>query len=99
MTIVKKILYVLRMPYDQSIKYTRNQYFIRKRSMKYINGFIFYEYVLDVSDDKANKFNTFVCYSFKNIRFNYDLKLQLSKKEITFLNTKIIINVIKFYRL
>lgn len=93
----EKILYVLRMPYDQSTKYTRNQYFIRKRSMKYINGFIFYEYVLDVSDDKANKFNTFVCYSFKNIRFNYDLKLQLSKKEITFLNTKIIINVIHDY--
>lgn len=93
----EKILYVLRMPYDPSIKYTRNQYFIRKRTMKYINGYIFYEYVLDVSDDKVNKFNTFVCYSFKNIRFNYDLKLQLSKKEITFLNTKITINVIHDY--
>ena len=53
--------------------------------------------MFDVSDDKANKFNTFVCYSFKNIRFDYDLKLLLSKKEITYLNTKIFINVIYDY--
>lgn len=76
---------------------TRNQYFVKKRSMKYINGHIFYEYVFDVSDDRANKFNTFVCYSFKNIRFDYDLKLLLAKKEITYLNTKIFINVIYDY--
>lgn len=65
--------------------------------MRYINGHIFYEYVFDVSDDKTNKYNTFVCYSFKNIRFDYDLKLILSKKQITFLNTKIFINVIYDY--
>lgn len=93
----EKILYVLKTPYNPNIKYTRNQYFIKKRSLKYINGYFFYEYVLDVSEDKVIKFNTFVCYSFKNIRFNYDLILQLSKKEITFLNTKITINVIHDY--
>lgn len=65
--------------------------------MKYINGHIFYEYVFDVSDDKVNKFNTFVCYSVKNIRFDYDLKLLLSKKQITYLNTKIYINIIYDY--
>lgn len=65
--------------------------------MKFINGYIFYEYVFDVSDDKANKFNTFVCYSLKNIKFDYDMKLLLSKKQITFLNTKIFINVIYDY--
>ena len=70
----EKILFVLLNSKPDKGKITRNQYFVRKRSMKYINGYIFYEYVFDVSDDKANKFNTFVCYSFKNIRFDYDLK-------------------------
>lgn len=93
----EKILFVLCHSQPDSMQMTRNQYFVKKRSMKYIKGYIFYEYVFDVSDDKANKFNTFVCYSFKNIRFDYDLKLQLSKKEITYLNTKIFINVIYDY--
>lgn len=93
----EKILSVLLYSKPGSMQMTRNQYFVKKRSMKYINGYIFYEYVFDVSDDKANKFNTFVCYSFKNIRFDYDLKLLLAKKEITYLNTKIFINVIYDY--
>lgn len=93
----EKILFVLLHSKPDSMQMTRNQYFVKKRSMKYINGYIFYEYVFDVSDDRANKFNTFVCYSFKNIRFDYDLKLLLAKKEITYLNTKIFINVIYDY--
>lgn len=93
----EKILFVLRHSKPGSMQMTRNQYFVKKRSMKYINGHIFYEYVFDVSDDRANKFNTFVCYSFKNIRFDYDLKLLLANKEITYLNTKIFINVIYDY--
>lgn len=93
----EKILFVLLNSKPESKKMTRNQYFIRKRSMKYINGHIFYEYVFDVSDDKVNKFNTFVCYSFKNIMFDYDLKLLLAKREITYLNTKIFINIIYDY--
>lgn len=93
----EKILFVLVHSKPDSMQMTRNQYFVKKRSMKYIDGHIFYEYVFDVSDDKANKFNTFVCYSFKNIRFDYDLKLLLAKKEITYLNTKIFINVIYDY--
>lgn len=93
----QKILFVLLNTNCDTQRLTRNQYFIRKRSMKYIEGCIFYEYVFDVSDDKANKFNTFVCYSLKNIKFDYDLKLLLSKKEIMFLNTKIYINVIYDY--
>lgn len=97
MSFYEKILFVLLNSKPNDEKFTRNQYFVRKRSMKYIKGHIFYEYVFDVSDDKANKFNTFVCYSFKNIRFDYDLKLLLSKKEITYLNTKIIINIIYDY--
>ena len=93
----EKILFVLLHSKPDSMQMTRNQYFVKKRSMKYINGYIFYEYVFDVSDDKANKYNTFVCYSFKNIRFDYDLKLLLAKREITYLNTKIFINVIYDY--
>lgn len=93
----EKILFVLLNSDSENQKFTRNQYFIRKRSMKYIKGYVFYEYVFDVSDDKSNKFNTFVCYSLKNIRFNYDLKLMLSKKQIYFLNTKISINIIFDY--
>ena len=93
----EKILFVLLHSKPGSRQMTRNQYFVKKRSMKYINGYIFYEYVFDVSDDKANKFNTFVCYSFKNIRFDYDLKLLLAKNEITYLSTKIFINVIYDY--
>ena len=93
----EKILFILLNSKTESKKLTRNQYFVRKRSMKYINGHIFYEYVFDVSDDKVNKFNTFVCYSFHNIRFDYDLKLLLDKKQITYLNTKIFVNVIYDY--
>lgn len=93
----EKILFVLSDVKDGIGIWTRNQYFVRKKSLKYINGCIFYEYVLDASDDKTNKFNTFVCYSLKNIRFEYDLKLLLLKKEISFLNTKISINIILDY--
>ncbi|MCI8344323.1 MAG: AAA family ATPase [Clostridia bacterium] len=93
----EKILFVLLNSKPETTKMTRNQYFVKKRSMKYINGYIFYEYVLDVSDDKANKFNTFVCYSFNSIRFDYDLKLLLSKRQITYLNTKMYINIIYEY--
>ena len=93
----KKILSVLLHSRGEGIRFTRNQYFIQKRSMKYMQGYLFYEYVFDVSDDKANKFNTFVCYSLKNIRFDYDLKLKLTKKHIKFLNTEIVINVIFDY--
>lgn len=93
----EKILFVLLHSKPDSMQMSRNQFFVKKRSMKYINGHIFYEYVFDVSDDRANKFNTFVCYSFKNIRFDYDLKLLLAKKEISYLNTKIFINVIYDY--
>lgn len=93
----QKILFVLCHSRPETNRMTRNQYFVRKRSMKYIDGYIFYEYVFDVSDDKVNKFNTFVCYSFENIRFDYDLKLLLAKREITYLNTKIFINIIYDY--
>lgn len=93
----QKILYVLLNSTCDTQKFTRNQYFVRKRSLRYIDSCIFYEYVFDVSDDKTNKFNTFVCYSLKNIHFDYDMKLLLSKKEITFLNTRIFINVIYDY--
>lgn len=93
----RKILDVLRYSRPEASKMTRNQYFVRKRSMKYIDGYVFYEYVFDVSDDKVNKYNTFVCYSFKNIRFDYDLKLVLAKREITYLNTIIFINIIYDY--
>lgn len=93
----RKILFVLCNSKPETAQMTRNLYFIRKRSMKYIDGQIFYEYVFDVSDDKRNKFNTFVCYSFRNIRFDYDLKLLLAKKKITYLNTKMSINIIFDY--
>ncbi len=93
----EKILFALLNSKPEMMKMTRNQYFVKKRSMKFIDGYIFYEYVLDVSDDKVNKFNTFVCYSFNNIKFDYDLKLLLSKKQITYLNIKIFINIIYDY--
>ena len=93
----EKILFVLLYHKNKNYNLTRNQYFVQKCSMKFIKGYIFYEYVFNVSDDKKDKYNTFVCYSFKNINFCYDLKLVISKQEITFLNTKIIINVIDDY--
>lgn len=93
----RTILSVMMNAKRNNSKPTHNLYFIRKRSMKYLDGHIFYEYVFDVSDDTFNKFNTFVCYSFKNIEFNYDLKLVLSKEEITFLGAKISIKIIHDY--
>lgn len=39
----EKILSVLLRSSDTGIRFTRNQYFVRKRSMKYIQGHIFYE--------------------------------------------------------
>ena len=44
----EKILFVLLNSKCETQKMTRNQYFVRKRSMKFINGYIFYEYVFDV---------------------------------------------------
>lgn len=93
----EKILVVLLSSKCETQSFTRNQFFIRKRSMRYINGHVFYEYVFDVSDDKASKYNTFVCYSLKNIKFDYDVKLLLANKNIGFLNTTIPIKIIYDY--
>ena len=48
----EKILFVLSHSAPDSMQMTRNQYFVKKRSMKYINGHIFYEYVFDVVNGK-----------------------------------------------
>ena len=93
----KKILGALLHAGHVNSQFTRNQYFVRKKSMKYIDGYVFYEYVFDVSDDKVSKYNTFVCYSFENIRFGYDLKFKLAKRKITYLQTEVFINIIVDY--
>ena len=93
----EKILVALLNRASITPSWTRNQYFVRKRSMKYIDGIVFYEYVFDVSDDKASKYNTFVCYSLKKIAFDYDVKLLLANKQINFLNTDIPIKIIYDY--
>ena len=93
----EKILFVLLNEKNTNTKLTRNQYFVRKRSIKYLNNHIFYEYVFDVTDDKQNKFNTFVCYSLKDIKFNYDLRLVIEMHNIKFLKTDITINVVYDY--
>lgn len=82
---------------DVDLKKSRNSYFVRKKSFKCVNNKCFYEYVMDAADDKNNKFNTFVVYSLKNIKFCYDLKIYLTKREIVFLDTKITINIINDY--
>lgn len=38
----EKILYVLLNSKPELVQMTRNQYFVKKRSMKYMNGYIFY---------------------------------------------------------
>ena len=87
---------IINQRYKQT-KRSRNLYFVRKKSFKCINGKIFYEYVMDVSDDKNNKFNTFVVYSLKNIRYTYDLRFNIIKDDIKFLDTKITINILNDY--
>lgn len=93
----EKILSVLLTSRCETQDFTRNQYFVRKRSLKYLNGNVFYEYVFDVSDDRTSKYNTFVCYSLKNIKFDYDVRLLLETKPILFLNTTIPIKIIYDY--
>ncbi len=76
---------------------TKNIYYIKKRSMKYVSGSIVYEYVFDISDDNKNKYNTFVGYSFKKIRYNYDLRLHIVKRSVSYQNIDMNINVILDY--
>ena len=93
----EKIYILILSVKDISSKPTRNLYFVRKKSFKCINGKMFYEYVMDASDDGNNKFNTFVVYSLKNIRYNYDLRFNLLKREMRFLDTNITINILNDY--
>ncbi len=84
--------------YDNAIK-TKNLYYINKKAMRYIDKQVFYEYVLDVSDDayNSNKFNTIIVYSKLNIDLKYDMIFTMSKRNIKFLNSKVTINVINDY--
>lgn len=56
--------------------------------MKFIENQIFYEYVLDVSDDKPKKFN---------IDLKYDMSFMMCRKNISFLDANISINIITDY--
>lgn len=78
---------------------TKDLYFIKKKALKYICGRIFYEYVLDISDDKPNKFNTIIAYSFTNITLNYDMIFSIDTKEIELLGKNINILIIKDYEI
>lgn len=93
----KEILSAIFSAQQDNTQLSRNLYFVRKKSFKMINNQGFYEYVMDTSDDKNNKFNTFVAYSFQDIKYTYDLKFKLSRKTINYLDTNIIINVINDY--
>ena len=46
----EKILFVLLNSNTYVNNLSSNQYFVRKRSMKYINGYVFYEYVFDAKN-------------------------------------------------
>ena len=95
----KKILYAIDMStVENSIK-CKDIFHISKKTMKYIDNKIFYEYVLDVSDDKPSKFNTVVAYSKLNIDLNYDMTFNMSSFPVNFLDTNIYINVITEYEI
>lgn len=93
----KEIIQAIKSAQKDTVQLSRNLYFIRKKSFKMIGGKRFYEYVMDSSDDENNKFNTFVAYSFNDIKFTYDLRFKLSRKSIQFLDTNIVVNVIIDY--
>lgn len=76
---------------------SKNLYYVRKKTLKYIDNQVFYEYVLDISDDRPNKFNTVVAYSILNIDLNYDMTFKFFRKSINFLDTNITINIITDY--
>ena len=73
---------------------SKDLYYVRKKTLKYLDNQIFYEYVLDISDDKPSKFSTVVAYSKLNIDFGYDLNLKFLRKKIKFLETNVDINII-----
>lgn len=78
---------------------TKDLYYIKKKSMKYLCGKVFYEYVLDISDDKPNKFNTIVAYSFINITLNYDMIFSIYPQMINLLERNVKILIIKDYEI
>ena len=78
---------------------TKDLYYIKKKSMKYLCGKVFYEYVLDISDDKPNKFNTIVAYSFINITLNYDMIFSIYPQIINLLGRNVKILIIKDYEI
>lgn len=78
---------------------TKDLYYIKKKSMKYLCGKVFYEYVLDISDDKPNKFNTIVAYSFINITLNYDMIFSIYPQMINLLGRNVKILIIKDYEI
>ena len=78
---------------------TKDLYYIKKKSMKYLCGKVFYEYILDISDDKPNKFNTIVAYSFINITLNYDMIFSIYPQMINLLERNVKILIIKDYEI
>lgn len=90
----RKILFALNLCKTKEASKSKDLYYIHRKSMKYIDGQVFYEYVLDVSDDKPTKFNTVVAYSKLNIDLRYDMVFKIYREKINFLNTSITINII-----
>lgn len=93
----KKILYAIDTSNVNSSIVCKDLFHISKKTMKYIDNHIFYEYVLDVSDDRPNKFNTVVAYSKLNIDLSYDMSFLMTTKLVNFLDTQITINIITDY--
>ena len=93
----RKILFAIELCNTKETSKSKELYYVHRKSLKYIDNQIFYEYVLDVSDDKPNKFNTVVAYSKLNIDLKYDMIFKIRREKITFLSTDITINVINDY--
>lgn len=93
----RKILNIIMLPSISLSSKNKTLYYINKKAIKYIDGEIFYEYVLDVSDDKPNRFNTIIAYSKLNINLKYDMNFTMFIRKVNFLDSEIPINIITDY--
>lgn len=93
----RKIIFAINSIDGIKSQKTKELYFIRKKTLKYIDNQVFYEYTLDVSDDKPNKFNTVVAYSKLNIELIYDMSFYICRSTVSFLEAQIPINIIVDY--
>lgn len=93
--IAKEINVVIESPTSE----IRNKYYVQKINPFFVNDVLYYEITLTSSYDYASKFDRTILYSRKYIDTKYCVEIAYTKSKITFLNSKIDINILLDFKI